>query len=536
MSLVLNYTQIKHLVRSGLQYDSGSEGLRSRVEWWPVLSSIEKTSILALSTTDEQQNVIADRLLRLAKKDETKIALYNTTTDLNTKAEIIYEIECNINNSIEHPIKPFIIEILKHIVVCESNPAKSLMIINNITTNTKKYFTPTVKAYGTILYTFKKLLEKFMPQTYAVMMSRGDLADKYLNLFFIDFFNKLVSNEIVNRILDSFLCEGFKVLYRYALAFLQVHKAYIKGNVSSGISSDDLWKYMMTHKLGNVTPVSFTKMAFEFNKVGIKSIVRPMNISNTFINNLMTEASNVLDSSVAIVTLPFDVNNLAELLHGQSTSGSITTNNFIESNCQSAIISTFMINSNILNESLIKTLISYLPSTIIVEGLSLAFSTARDGWSLDYLYAKMSKLSPVLMICKSLKSKAIFGAYIDAEITPPSSKVKGGGLSFVFRLDQGKEAKYNWVGLNNKSKIDYSLTEKQISIFSSNFIMIGASNELCTNAIYIGEDLHTFSTGFSDTYKNPPLLDKDEYINGQSTFQVENIELWTGIYSINHRF
>jgi hypothetical protein len=169
------------------------------------------------------------------------------------------------------------------------------MIINNITTNTKKYFTPTVKAYGTILYTFKKLLEKFMPQTYAVMMSRGDLSDKYLNLFFIDFFNKLVSNEIVNRILDSFLCEGFKVLYRYALAFLQVHKAYIKGNVSSGISSDDLWKYMMTHKLGNVTPVSFTKMAFEFNKVGIKSIVRPMNISTVYIKSFtsQTESSDV---------------------------------------------------------------------------------------------------------------------------------------------------------------------------------------------------------------------------------------------------
>ena len=295
MSLVLNYNQIKHLVRSGLYNESGSEGSRSRAEWWPVLSSLKKVSHLSIGLNDTELNNMAEQLLRLAKKDETKVALYNTTNDLNTKAEIIYEIECNINKSIEHPIKPFIIEILKHIVVCESNPAKSLMIINNITTNTKKYLTPTVKAYGTILYTFKKLLEKFMPQTYAVMMSRGDLADKYLNLFFIDFFNKLVSNEIVNRILDSFLCEGFKVLYRYALAFLQVHKAYIKGNVSSGISSDDLWKYMMTHKLGNVTPVSFTKMAFEFNKVGIKSIVRPMNISTVYIKSFtsQTESSDV---------------------------------------------------------------------------------------------------------------------------------------------------------------------------------------------------------------------------------------------------
>ena len=300
MSLVLNYDQIKHLVRDGLQNESNSEGLRSRTDWWPILSSLKKVSHLSIGLNDIELSNTAEQLLKLARKDEAKVAEYSSTTDINARSEIIYEIECNIDKSIEHQMKPFIIEILKHIVVFENNPAKSLMIINNITTNTKKYFTPTVAAYGTILYTFKKLLEKFMPQTYAVMMSRGDLADKYLNLFFIDFFGKLVPNETVNRILDSFLCEGFKILYRYALAFLQVHKAYIKGNVSSGISSDDLWKYMMTSKLGNVTPASFTKMAFEFNKVGLKSIIRPMNISTVYIKALHSEAG-----SADVSLLPF---------------------------------------------------------------------------------------------------------------------------------------------------------------------------------------------------------------------------------------
>ena len=74
------------------------------------------------------------------------------------------------------------------------------------------------------------LEKKFIPKIYEVLKRDTIYPSIYASEWFICLFSKDLKINVLVRIFDTFLLEGFKVIYRFALAFLKLkEKEFIKG-------------------------------------------------------------------------------------------------------------------------------------------------------------------------------------------------------------------------------------------------------------------------------------------------------------------
>ena len=76
------------------------------------------------------------------------------------------------------------------------------------------------------------MVKAYLPKTYLSLTTIGALDERYLNLMFVDFFVEILPENLVLRIVDAYLLEGVKVLYRFGLGL-------IKGYATSPISDID---------------------------------------------------------------------------------------------------------------------------------------------------------------------------------------------------------------------------------------------------------------------------------------------------------
>jgi hypothetical protein len=80
-------------------------------------------------------------------------------------------------------------------------------------------------------YVLLNLEKKFLPKIYEVFKRDNILPSLYSSEWFLCLFTKDLKFKYVVRIFDVFLLEGFKVIYRFALAFLKLReKSFIQSN------------------------------------------------------------------------------------------------------------------------------------------------------------------------------------------------------------------------------------------------------------------------------------------------------------------
>ena len=77
------------------------------------------------------------------------------------------------------------------------------------------------KLKGTF-YVLLNLLKKFVPKVYELFKKEGMLPSMYSSEWFICLFSRNLPFNTLVRIFDVFLLEGYKVIYRFALAFLKL--------------------------------------------------------------------------------------------------------------------------------------------------------------------------------------------------------------------------------------------------------------------------------------------------------------------------
>ena len=75
-------------------------------------------------------------------------------------------------------------------------------------------------------YVLLNLEKKFLPKIYEVFKRDNILPSLYSSEWFLCLFTKDLKFKYVVRIFDVFLLEGFKVIYRFALAFLKLREKY----------------------------------------------------------------------------------------------------------------------------------------------------------------------------------------------------------------------------------------------------------------------------------------------------------------------
>ena len=84
------------------------------------------------------------------------------------------------------------------------------------------YYKPNFPQLKSTFYVFLNLLKKFIPKVYELFRKEGMIPSMYASEWFICLFSRNLEFNALVRIFDIFLLEGFKVIYRFALAFLKL--------------------------------------------------------------------------------------------------------------------------------------------------------------------------------------------------------------------------------------------------------------------------------------------------------------------------
>ena len=138
-------------------------------------------------------------------------------------------------------------------------------------------------------YILLNLEKKFVPKIYELFKKEGMIPSMYSSEWFICLFSRNLEFNTLVRIFDVFLLEGYKVIYRFALAFLKIKEdEFLKGK-------DGLASIMQTLNkcYENVDIENLFKIAFGFSlsrkdldKLGIEYDKIKNDENNEFVKQL----------------------------------------------------------------------------------------------------------------------------------------------------------------------------------------------------------------------------------------------------------
>ena len=363
---------------------------------------------------------------------------------------------------------------------------------------------------------------------------------------------------------DAYLLEGYRILMRYGLALIKSYKRLIKGNKYT--NANDFWSSIQRNARNDEASLVYPSClnynnqscynntttttietplykccevhttAYENDRSLVGKAYRPMNISH----QKLTEINSRYRDNATVVSF----HCFGEIDH-TNTNDDVTmkeevkTSTIVHSNSSiNGSIIKLASSSSILSKSNADTLIRFLPPPTAIDGLALVYSSKSDGWDLSYLYNKLRDINGPFVIILGTKttSNAIIGVYVTSSISPPDNKPRGTGESFVFRLDDDHEMKYPWIGIDKANNTMISSLApsviNQFAMFSNDYMSFGCGDKYATNAIYIPSNLCNCSSGFSDTYNNPPLISINECLSSSSStsstsFDINDIEIYS---------
>ena len=84
------------------------------------------------------------------------------------------------------------------------------------------FYRPNFPKLKCTFYILLNLLKRYVPKVYELFRKEGMIPSMYASEWFICLFSRNLEFNILVRIFDVFLLEGYKVIYRFALAFLKI--------------------------------------------------------------------------------------------------------------------------------------------------------------------------------------------------------------------------------------------------------------------------------------------------------------------------
>ena len=174
--------------------------------------------------------------------------------------------------------------------------------------------------------------------------------------------------------------------------------------------------------------------------------------------------------------------------------------------------------TSLLTRRQVSAVVSALPIRHKLNRWRLAYSTHRDGTSLNTLYRKCARLSPTVMVIRD-DAGHVFGCFAPESWSGPGAGQHGGtrqhslkryygtGETFVFQLVPEMVA-YRWSRENN-----------YFMVSSSSYLAVGGGGASSSPAIYIGEDLLHGSSGECETFRSKVLSKNRDFV-------VKTLECW----------
>jgi hypothetical protein len=390
--------------------------------------------------------------------------------------------------------------------------------------------------YRIQLANFRDQVQKLMPQTYNILMDIGGLQDIFLVEIFTGFFFNIFPHEKALVVMDNFLLDGGIVLFRFGLSLFFMFKKEIKA--LQFLTGEELWSYIKKKMYSNGLEFStLCDIAFEKNRRSMTSSI-------------------IGDKTLHLPSRQQVQARFVELYNGLSKKDLLRHTSFIDLVRSSVASSSWMsgpsaqvpiASSKILSTSMLLNLGDMLFENVFgsfypigndvlsplvgIECFRLAYATYRDGPSLDILYEKCKGSSPSIVLIKSLRSEAVFGAFASASLGPPFGEAKGDVDSFVFRLDGHNCNFYPTVDIERGMRdlepyqqVALRYARQQYVRCAKSQLTFGLSvGRSPSHVIRINEDLSMCWSGPSVTFGNKVSL-----LNEESPFPLLAVEVWIG--------
>lgn len=291
------------------------------------------------------------------------------------------------------------------------------------------------------------------------------------------------------RIIDCYLVEGVKVLYRIVLSILILFTKYSVSAKHHGVIND-------TFTVAERIRQFCTNMPFPVEKL-LKRGFRIRGLTKKEIQKLQLRHEMCISSQHHLqheLQKSASAHSFGGLPHSHSFSGRIvfdqTTSSIVTSN------------------EMLYTIWSWLPARYAVCQPELLYTSEEHGTSLRTLYTRIENHQPTLILIKTTTDE-VFGAFCSMYWRERKKSNKnvyyfGTGETFVFTLSPERK-KYEWVGLHEEN---VSNTANMFLAGDSKILTIGGGNG---EAIQLDENLLHCRTEHCDTFDNPPLCSNQDF-------------------------
>ncbi|CAH0726293.1 unnamed protein product, partial [Brenthis ino] len=325
------------------------------------------------------------------------------------------------------------------------------------------------------------------------------------------------------RVLDCFFHEGIKVFYRVALAILILFHKHSTNQNSEWYA--EATKNGVDHAIDKfcrnmpASPTKLLRTAFSIRALSSQYI------SRVFIKTEMTlKSKQVITGSRLVRSRSSDnLPTSQSQVNIQMMSHTLTIREGSHSPGPRAlsmgVYPLQAIKSQILDQSELFTLWSWLPVRITMYQPVLLYTTEEHGCSLTTFYVRVEHHEPTLLMIKTCNNE-VFGAYCSTRWFERNQKDERGnrqayfgtGETFLFSLHPVR-AKYPWVGCAQEDSKD----EGDVKTSHANSLFMAADNTMITvgggdgQAIWMDENIRFGKTDRCSTFNNPPLCPSGDF-------------------------
>lgn len=266
-------------------------------------------------------------------------------------------------------------------------------------------------------------------------------------------FVKLLPKKVVMRIVDCFLIEGFKIIYRMALAHLHLRRSKILAARTIDELEAAIFDAEHAHSK-DLKEAMFTRaFSYSLGHEKITKLKRKAKRSALADCDRVNREHLILKRPLPKLTIP------------------------------SAFLET---------EDLI-ALWTWIPSRLRDLDLDMVFSTDKHGFSLQTLYNKCEEYDKLIMVIETVNEQ-ILGAFLTSPLMNRQHHFIGTGETFIFTLAPECNT-YSWTP--NSGSTSFILATDEFMAFGAGSSGFG---------LLIDAGLTTIESSPTDTFENPALL------------------------------
>lgn len=303
---------------------------------------------------------------------------------------------------------------------------------------------------------FKLLIREHEPAVHAhikSVLNQFQVHDLNWDPLLGSMFVKLLPKKVVMRIVDCFLIEGFKIIYRMALAHLYLRRSRILAARTIDELNGALFDAEHGHSKELKEALFDRAFSYSLGHERIAKLKRKAKKSALADCDRIDRQHLILKRPLPRLTVP---------------------SSFLES------------------EDLI-ALWSWIPSRLRDLDLDMVFSTDKHGFSLQTLYSKCEEYDKLIMVVET-EDEQILGAFLTSPLVNRQRHFIGTGETFIFTLTPDCN-KYSWSPSSGSTSF---------MLATDDFIALGAGSS--GFGLRIDAGLNKIESCPTDTFNNPALL------------------------------